>query len=157
MFLWYSGSTVNNASKAYHYPCCCWLCSDCPTKNTKTSSLDPVKLLKGIHDTFKPPGGPGSSSILGMLQEEGPLLINATGGLMENPYAWTREAHLLILESPAGVGYSYCKEMLEGGSCSNTDKSTAAAARAALQNFFEEKFPELRENPFYITGESYAG
>lgn len=31
-------------------------------------------------------GGPGSSSILGMLQEMGPVLMNATGGLMQNPY-----------------------------------------------------------------------
>ena len=32
-------------------------------------------------------GGPGSSSILGFLQEQGPLLVNASGGLMENPFA----------------------------------------------------------------------
>ena len=31
-------------------------------------------------------GGPGSSSILGMLQELGPVLMNATGGIMQNPY-----------------------------------------------------------------------
>ena len=43
-------------------------------------------------------GGPGSSSILGMLQEQGPLIINSTGGLMRNPYAWTTLVNLLILE-----------------------------------------------------------
>eukprot|EP01047_Picozoa_sp_COSAG01_P078465 COSAG01_NODE_14508_length_1445_cov_1.959138_1_plen_178_part_00 len=52
-------------------------------------------------------GGPGSSSILGMLEEHGPLLMGADGKLIENPYAWTNAAHLLVLESPAGVGYSY--------------------------------------------------
>jgi len=102
-------------------------------------------------------GGPGSSSILGMLQELGPLLINATGGLMRNPYSFTKQANLLILESPGGVGYSYCAAMLTGGSCSNTDKSTAKAARAALQDFFAIKFPELKANGLYIVGESYAG
>ena len=101
-------------------------------------------------------GGPGSSSILGMLQEMGPLLINATGGLMRNPYAWTKQTNLLILESPAGVGYSYCAGMKTGKQCSNTDISTAAAARAALQDFFKTKFPELVKNKFYITGESYV-
>uniref|UniRef100_A0A7S2FYK5 Carboxypeptidase n=1 Tax=Octactis speculum TaxID=3111310 RepID=A0A7S2FYK5_9STRA len=47
--------------------------------------------------------------------------------------------------------------MLEGGNCHNTDISTAADARAALQDFFTAKFPELSSSPLYITGESYAG
>ena len=102
-------------------------------------------------------GGPGSSSILGMLQENGPLLINATGGLMENPYAWTKHTNLLILESPSGVGYSYCANSRKGEGCKNTDNSTARAARAALQDFFGNKFPELASRDFFITGESYAG
>jgi hypothetical protein len=46
--------------------------------------------------------GPGSSSILGMLEEVGPLIVNASGGLSVNPYAWTTRANLLVLESPAG-------------------------------------------------------
>merc|ERR1711935_82771 len=99
-------------------------------------------------------GGPGSSSILGMLQEMGPLIINATGGLMRNPYAWTKQTNLLILESPGGVGYSYCAAY---PNCANTDISVAAAARASLQDFFKTKFPELKGSKFYITGESYAG
>lgn len=102
-------------------------------------------------------GGPGSTSVLGMLQELGPLLINSTGGLMENPYAWTRHTNLLILESPAGVGYSYCANSLKGEGCANTDNSTARAARVALQDFFGNKFPELASRDFFITGESYAG
>jgi cathepsin A (carboxypeptidase C) len=102
-------------------------------------------------------GGPGSSSILGMLQEQGPLIINSTGGLMRNPYAWTTLVNLLILESPTGVGYSYCSTQKAGGVCNNTDKLTAATARAAVVDFFETKFPELKTAPFYITGESYAG
>jgi serine carboxypeptidase-like clade 1 len=104
-------------------------------------------------------GGPGSSSILGMLQENGPLLINATGGLMKNPYAWTKKVNLVILESPSGVGYSYCANSLKSppAGCINTDNSTARAARAAMQDFFNNKFPELKARDFFITGESYAG
>lgn len=99
-------------------------------------------------------GGPGASSILGMLQEQGPLIINGEGGLMENPWAWTKIANLVVLESPAGVGYSYCAA---GGACKNTDKSTAKAAAAAIADLYASKFPALRANAFYITGESYAG
>lgn len=89
------------------------------------------------------------------MQELGPLLINATGGLFRNPYAWTNRAHVIALESPAGVGFSYCAEY---PNCVNTDSSTARDARAAMQHFFsDEKFPELAKNEFFITGESYAG
>jgi serine carboxypeptidase-like clade 1 len=103
-------------------------------------------------------GGPGSSSILGLLQENGPLLMNAQGGLMENPYAWTNVVNLLVLESPVGVGFSYCEAQTKPGTvCQNTDKFTASTSRAALVDFFQNKFPELAENDFFITGESYAG
>lgn len=102
-------------------------------------------------------GGPGSSSLIGFLQENGPLLINATGGLMENPWSWTKVANFMALEAPVGVGYSYCEAQVKGKVCQNTDKFTASASRAALQDFFRNKFPELAHNDFFITGESYAG
>jgi cathepsin A (carboxypeptidase C) len=115
------------------------------------------------HDAMNQPvvlwlnGGPGSSAILGFTQELGPLLINATGGLHENPYSWTNIANVLIIEAPIGVGYSYCEAQAKGGVCKNTDKFTASASRTALQDFFANKFPELVQNNFFITGESYAG
>jgi len=102
-------------------------------------------------------GGPGSSSLLGFLTEEGPLLIDAKGGLMENPYSWTKYANLLAIEAPIGVGFSYCSRQLEGNVCKNTDRFTASTSRAALVDFFTNKFPELADNEFFITGESYAG
>lgn len=102
-------------------------------------------------------GGPGSSSILGFLTELGPLLMNATGGLMYNPYAWTKVANVFALEAPVGVGYSYCANQLEGKLCKNTDKFTASASRAGLVDMFTNKFPELANNDFFIVGESYAG
>jgi len=78
-------------------------------------------------------GGPGASSVIGMLQENGPLLVGAGGKLVENPYAWTQLGHLLVMESPVGVGYSYCSSMVEdpkSGLCKNSDKLTASASRA---------------------------
>ncbi len=104
-------------------------------------------------------GGPGSSSLLGWLQEVGPLLLNATGGLMENPWAWTKaNVNLMAIEAPMGVGFSYCSRQVdEGEPCLNTDTNTATASRAALVDFFKTKFPELYDGGFYIAGESYAG
>jgi len=102
-------------------------------------------------------GGPGSSSLLGMLQEQGPLIIDAQGDLMENHYSWTNAGvNLVALESPAGVGWSYCENQEEMG-CANTDKSTARDAKEAMVDFFYNKFPQLKANEFFIAGESYAG
>jgi len=102
-------------------------------------------------------GGPGSSSLIGWLTEEGPLMISAKGTLMDNPYSWTKYVNLLAIEAPVGVGYSYCSSQMEGKLCQNTDRYTASTSRAALVDFFHNKFPEFATNDFYITGESYAG
>ena len=89
------------------------------------------------------------------MEEWGPLILNATGGLSPNPYAWTNLANVVLLESPSGVGYSYCATSSTSG-CVNSDVSTARAARVAMQEFFKE-FSEFADSEFYITGESYAG
>ena len=96
---------------------------------------------------------PGSSSLLGYVQEVGPLLMNASGSLMENPYAWTKAGvNLLAIEAPMGVGFSYCSAQEQGQPCTNSDTSTAHVSRAALVDFFQHKFPELAAGPFYIAG-----
>jgi serine carboxypeptidase-like clade I len=99
-------------------------------------------------------GGPGASSIIGLFHEFGPLLLSSSDPpqLVLNPYRWTRFAHLLILESPVGVGYSYCSQQ----PCVNTDRSTAVTAFAALLDWYD-RFPAYRHVDLYITGESYAG
>jgi hypothetical protein len=60
------------------------------------------------------------------------------------------------LESPKGVGFSYCEGVAASANCVNTDESTAQDAYEFLANFFA-LFPEYKSNKFYITGESYAG
>jgi hypothetical protein len=99
--------------------------------------------------------------------------MNATGGLMDNPYSWTNAGvNLLAIEAPMGVGFSYCSRMIDyrpdddddnddgyvdgyvplPEPCINSDTSTAKASRAALVDFFTNKFPELSDGPFYISG-----
>ena len=73
-----------------------------------------------------------------------------------NPYAWTTEANMIFLESPKGVGFSYCEDATSSSECINTDESTAQDAYEALVNFMKA-FPEYKTNKFYVTGESYAG
>jgi len=107
-------------------------------------------------------GGPGSSSLIGLFQENGQLntnddsMTNKSGGvprLFYNKWGWTQMASMIYLESPKGVGFSYCDKPSK---CHNTDESTAIDNHEFLVNFFKG-FSEFAKNDFYIVGESYAG
>lgn len=53
-------------------------------------------------------GGPGASSLLGMLSENGPCRVLAdSNATAPNPWAWNNEAHVLFLDQPVQVGFSY--------------------------------------------------
>lgn len=52
-------------------------------------------------------GGPGCSSLFGFMQEHGPFKIDdGETEVKYNEYSWNRNASVLYLESPAGVGFS---------------------------------------------------
>ncbi|CAK9168863.1 unnamed protein product [Ilex paraguariensis] len=101
-------------------------------------------------------GGPGCSSVAyGASEEIGPFRINRTSSsLYLNKYSWNREANILFLESPAGVGFSYTNtssDLKDSG-----DKRTAQDALVFLIKWMS-RFPQYRFRDFYISGESYAG
>lgn len=53
-------------------------------------------------------GGPGGSSLLGMLSEVGPCWINEDSNSTRiNEWAWNREVNMLFIDQPVQVGFSY--------------------------------------------------
>jgi cathepsin A (carboxypeptidase C) len=97
-------------------------------------------------------GGPGGSSMLGMLGELGPCLIRKNGTVY-NPYGWNKDTALIFVDQPAGVGFSYVDE----GEAIPGDSFTAASdMHAFLQLFMSQVFPQHKDGPLVITGESYA-
>jgi len=96
-------------------------------------------------------GGPGCSSTLALLTENGPCSVNDDGtGTTVNPHSWTEAAHVLWLDQPAGVGFSYGDENDSG------EEMVGEDAYYFFQTFFQSH-PEYAKNPLYIIGESYAG
>ena len=88
-------------------------------------------------------GGPGSSSLIGLLTENGQFrldersLNNITDGIPQvfyNPYGWTKIANMLYLETPKGVGFSYCDSGVK--ECYNNDTSMAQDSYEFLVQFF---------------------
>ena len=118
-------------------------------------------------------GGPGASSLAGVFGENGPLLLQDDLSLMQNPYAWNRQANVLAIEFGPGIGYSYChNSTLADGPCSGvarqegecspcfaSDTSVATQNAIVLETLLGDPtlFPELAGRPLYILGESYAG
>jgi cathepsin A (carboxypeptidase C) len=99
-------------------------------------------------------GGPGCSSLLGLLQENGPCLINDDGQSTRlNPYSWTEEAHVLYLDQPAFAGYSY-GDGYDDSEDETDSEMVAEDAYYFLQSFFRSDEGEKYRNlPLYLTGE----
>ena len=96
-------------------------------------------------------GGPGASSMFGLLVELGPLLLNdesvqtaeygRTGvpTMFYNPHSWSRLGGLLMFDWPPPVGFSYCNDPTAGGfSCGEwDDERMAKASYEALAGWCE--------------------
>ncbi|KAI0139215.1 putative lysosomal protective protein precursor [Pestalotiopsis sp. NC0098] len=53
-------------------------------------------------------GGPGGSSMMGLLEENGPCFVTPDSkSTYLNPYSWNNEVNMLYLDQPAQVGFSY--------------------------------------------------
>lgn len=76
--------------------------------------------------------------------------------MLVNEYSWNREASVLYIEQPAGVGYSYCDHDNHPEECKFDDNNVSEDNLKAVLAWFE-KYPEYQSNELYISGESYAG
>jgi carboxypeptidase C (cathepsin A) len=86
----YSGYLKVSDTKELHYVF---------TESLDTPTTDPVLIWFN--------GGPGCSSMLGFMQENGPRIIDDGETVVKtNPYPWNTRANVMWLESPAGVGFS---------------------------------------------------
>ena len=99
-------------------------------------------------------GGPGCSSMLGMMQELGPIVVDDGEDYFHaNPHPWNERANVLFLESPAGVGWSTAGTDAD---LDTNDMVQSQDAISALRDWFV-KFPEYLPNGLFVSGESYGG
>jgi vitellogenic carboxypeptidase-like protein len=98
-------------------------------------------------------GGPGSSSLFGLFYEIGPYFVTSDLNLVSNPNSWNKDHGLLFLDNPVNTGFSFSPS--DDGYARSSDDYSSTLYEAIRQ--FYILFPELQNNPFIITGESYAG
>lgn len=97
-------------------------------------------------------GGPGCSSLEGLLQENGNFLWQyGTYRPVKNVYAWTNLTNVVWIEQPVGTGFS--KVGVEGAAQNELD---VAKQFLGFWKNFVDTF-NLHNRKVYITGESYAG
>ncbi|OMH79523.1 Carboxypeptidase Y [Zancudomyces culisetae] len=95
-------------------------------------------------------GGPGDSSLISLFMEHGPCKYEgASNHLVENPYAWNKEAHIIYIDQPTNVGFSYGDSV-----CTKSDVGNDVYKFLTL---FFQHFKEYKNNTVHIFGEGYAG
>ena len=98
-------------------------------------------------------GGPGSSSMIGLFQENGPCRITNDSSLVTlNPYSWNNHANILYIDQPVGAGFSH------GATEVGTSEEAAKDVWTSLQMFFKDPgFRRYAKNSLGIWTESYGG
>lgn len=97
-------------------------------------------------------GGPGKSSLFGQFLESGPLAVDSGGRLHRRPHTVQKMFNVVYVDQPAGAGFSFTK------SPRGYARSTADCVKG-LREFLRQLlivFPELRNRPVYVAGESYG-
>jgi len=99
-------------------------------------------------------GGPGAASMYGLFSENGPFSVASDGKtLVPRKITWNDKYAMLYIDNPCGAGYSFTSS--PDGFVTSQDE-VATNLYSALVQFFQV-FPDYSKNPFYVTGESYAG
>ncbi|KAF4695578.1 Kinesin-like protein kif24 [Perkinsus olseni] len=100
--------------------------------------------------TFWLSGGPGASSMLALLAENGPCTVNSEGtDTIYNPYSWTEASNMVWVDQPAGTGFSI------GGSYDADEEEVGQDMYHFMQTFFKH-FPTYNKD-VHVVGESYGG
>jgi vitellogenic carboxypeptidase-like protein len=97
-------------------------------------------------------GGPGGSSLFGLLVENGPFGVDKNLQLFPRKFSWNAKYNVLYIDNPVGTGFSFADD----GGYARTEDDVAENLYVALVQFFT-LFPDLKDNELYLTGESYAG
>ncbi|EME41133.1 hypothetical protein DOTSEDRAFT_155813, partial [Dothistroma septosporum NZE10] len=95
-------------------------------------------------------GGPGCSSLLGFIDENGPFMWqDGTAAPTRNSYDWRNLTNVMWVEQPVGVGFTQGKPNV-------TSEEESSKQFVGFYKNFAELF-NVKGFEIFLTGESYAG
>ncbi|KAJ7840852.1 alpha/beta-hydrolase [Mycena olivaceomarginata] len=105
-------------------------------------------------------GGPGASSLLGLMTEvnvsasgvTAPLRVTEDYAIVPNNYSWHQLADTIWVDQPVGTGYS-----TSDATGYVPDEDQMGADFVGFLSNMIKIFPKLATRPLYLMGESYAG
>lgn len=97
-------------------------------------------------------GGPGDSSLNALFWENGPLRVDLAGTVTLADARWNRHADMVYVDQPLGTGFS----VVDTAGAVTTREQVVEDFLAFLDAFYAV-FPDKRERPLYLSGESFAG
>ena len=98
-------------------------------------------------------GGPGTSSMFGLLSENGPFLIDdTTSKPVINPSSWNQKCNMIYIDQPVGVAMSHALQR-------EWPETQIESSNTMVEFFtrFMEFYPEFQGRKLFIFGESYGG
>eukprot|EP01065_Artemidia_motanka_P038237 TRINITY_DN47094_c0_g1_i1.p1 TRINITY_DN47094_c0_g1~~TRINITY_DN47094_c0_g1_i1.p1 ORF type:complete len:458 (+),score=166.15 TRINITY_DN47094_c0_g1_i1:59-1375(+) len=98
-------------------------------------------------------GGPGSSSMVGLFQEHGPLQLSEESQVVPREVSWANDFHVMYVDNPAGTGYSFTNDTRGYA----TKQSDVAKGMVAFLGGFYSLYPAMRKLDLILCGESMAG
>ncbi|KII85865.1 hypothetical protein PLICRDRAFT_44287 [Plicaturopsis crispa FD-325 SS-3] len=115
-------------------------------------------LTSGANETNNEPwgiwlnGGPGSSSLIGLTTENGPVHIQNDYSAVANDKSWNKIADYIWVDQPVGVGFG----TVDKDGFAGDEDQMGIDFMGFLTNLVKV-FPSLATRPLHLTGESYAG
>nr|KYP33095.1 Serine carboxypeptidase-like 19 [Cajanus cajan] len=103
-------------------------------------------------------GGPGCSSLTGLLFQIGPLALDTESydgslpNLILRPQSWTKVCSIIFVDLPFGSGFSYAKNL----TAQRSDWKLVHHTHQFLRRWLIDH-PEFLLNEFYMGGDSYSG
>ncbi|KAJ7453068.1 alpha/beta-hydrolase [Mycena galericulata] len=97
-------------------------------------------------------GGPGTSSMWGLMTENGPLHVTGNYSIVRNNFSWNTLADTFWIDQPVGTGYS-----TSDANGYVLDEDQMALDFVQFLSNIVKIFPSLATRPLHLTGESYAG